>query len=99
MRLDHDRPHGIVSGLPGVCFQQDGRYFARNGNEVDDPEAPLRAEPEVVEAAPRAEPASSGVGVDDLRLAENRRLKAMLDVYGEPWMGQAAAKQFLAGKG
>jgi hypothetical protein len=98
MRLDMDRPFGTVSGLPGVCFQQDGRYFGRNGHLMRDPES---SEPEPAEeaSAPVEEaPSPVKVGTDDMRLAENKRLKAQMDIYGEPWSGAAAAKRFLEGK-
>jgi len=92
MRLDLDRPYGTVSGLPGVCFQQDGRYFGRNGHPVRDPEGSDDSLVLTEEVAPK--PMS-----DDLRFAENKRLKAQLAIYGEEWTGAAAAKRFLEGKG
>ena len=137
-RFYQESDHAIVYGIPGVAFQQNGRYFRRDGSLVDgDPDrerevAELRgqlADPTVdfnakellkarlrqigepteepKEAAPqsRAEPVfvppalkENTVGEDDLRRAENKALKAQLDIYGEPWTTRKAAIEFL-GKG
>lgn len=46
MRLNPSQPHAAVYGTPGVRFQQNGRYFRDDGEEVDgDPER----EAEIVE--------------------------------------------------
>lgn len=119
-RFDPDRPHGQVSGLPGVHWQQNGHYFTRDGTPVDgDPDREREVEeiatqlgdpamePEVREAlrkrmaALKAAPEPAKVAppqTDDMRLAENRRLKAQLEQYGEPWQSVAHAKLFLDGK-
>lgn len=34
--LNKKRPYGIVSGVPGVGFEQDGRLFKPNGDPVID---------------------------------------------------------------
>lgn len=35
MSFDPDRPHAQVYGTPGVQWQQDGRYWRRDGSPVD----------------------------------------------------------------
>lgn len=107
-RLDHSRPYGHVHGLPGVAFAQDGRYFHGNGDEVPDPDAPAADMP--VPVASISDPGSlttvsalswtAQTGVvdkDDMRLKENKALKAQIEAYGETWQGTAHARKFLEG--
>jgi len=53
---------------------------------------------EMTAAPPPLVIADKRVGSDDMRLAENRRLKAQMEIYSEPWQGVDHAKQFLEGK-
>lgn len=34
--LDKSRSHGIVYGLPGVAFEQDGKQYGPQGAEVEE---------------------------------------------------------------
>lgn len=109
-RLDHSRSYGHVHGLPGVAFAQDGRYFHGNGDEVPDPDAPAADTPVPVPVASISDPGSSTavsalswtaqtgvVDKDDMRLKENKALKAQIEAYGETWQGTAHARKFLEG--
>lgn len=123
MTFDPSRPYGSVQGIPGVVYQQNGRYYRRDGSLVDgDPERDqeirdLRArlgdpemEPEVraamrerlaALAAKPVEPvrvAAEPAFRDDMRLAENKRLRAMMDQYGQEWQGADHARRFIEGK-
>lgn len=94
MRFDRDRPYATVFGQPGVMYQQAGHYYNAGGAEVDEHGASVQiAAPVVIEDVP------DPVRRDDLRVRGNRELKAMLDVYGEPWTTAENARAFLAGKG
>lgn len=146
MRFDPDKPHAQVYGVPGVSFQQSGKYFRRDGSLVDgdpDRDRELREikskigdaslEPEVREAmrdrlvalgassdavvapvpefaavasmvaaaAEVAEPVAkpSALPSDDMRRAENKALKAQMEIYSEPWVSVAHARAFLEGRG
>jgi hypothetical protein len=33
--LDRSRPHGVVCGMPGVAFEQDGRFFRHDGRPAE----------------------------------------------------------------
>lgn len=35
MHLDKTKPFGHVYGIPGVAFEQDGKYFRTNGEPAD----------------------------------------------------------------
>lgn len=122
MRFDPTRAHSVVYGVPGVAYQQNGRYFQRNGTPVDgDPDrdreiAEIREKlvdadtaPEVRDAlraklaklttsVPVVPPVMRQAPSDDMRLSENKRLKAMVEQYGEEWQGAAHAREFLGEK-
>ena len=91
-RLDFNAPYGIVYDMPGVRYQQHGRYYRGNGSPVD--EAQEREEAPDQAGAPVVK--KDGWTVDDLRRPENKALKAQLDVYGEAWTTAAAAREFLS---
>lgn len=90
--FDETRPYGTVYEMPGVRYQQNGQYFRSDGTPVANAVEPHAAREDLPESYPRT-------GSDDLRLADNKRLKAQLDIYGEEWRGAAAARRFLEGKG
>ena len=93
-RLDFSRDYGTVYDMPGVRYQQNGRYFRHDGESVDEePIAPApQAEP--VDARPRKD----GMSDDDLRRPENRTLKAQIEVYGGEWTTRKDALEFLKGR-
>jgi hypothetical protein len=90
--MDFDRPYATVFEMPGVRYQQDGRYFRPNGAPVDaEPPPPVRLpDASVVKVT------NNGLSEDDLRRPENKRLKEQLAVYGEEWTGRKAALEFLS---
>lgn len=108
MRLDKQRPYGVVHGLSGVAFSQDGHSFDGNGNMVTDPEA-VQEENAALPAAipapvgfvaqtsepPPLSPLVSKVNPDDMRLAVNKALKLQMENFGEAWQGVEHARKFL----
>jgi len=32
--IDYNKPYGIISGLPGVHFEQDGKLYDNKGREI-----------------------------------------------------------------
>lgn len=90
--LNFDQPYGTVYDMPGVRYQQHGRYFRHDGMPVDtDPQEPTR-EPD----QPSQKLDTRGWSQDDMRRPENKALKAQMEVYGEPWTTPSAAREFLA---
>lgn len=84
MRLDFNRPHAELYGVPGATFEQNGRYFRSNGEPVD-------AEPEA--AGPEAEqPAANSKSLGDL---PDRQLKVLVEQFGGEWTSRPQALQFL----
>jgi hypothetical protein len=114
-----------VYGIPGVYWQQHGRYFTRDGQLVEgdpdldrgirelkatiaDPETPLSDKPELrhqleemesrrTSVVRIPEPAAA-VAKDDMRVRENKHLKALMEQYGEPWVSVEHAKKWLEGR-
>lgn len=88
--LDFNRSYATVYEMPGVRYQQDGRYFRENGRLVEqEPQAPERGEDQPDQRK------YGSMGPDDLRRPENRALKEQLVVYGVEWTTAAAARAFL----
>lgn len=106
--LDRTRPFGIVYGLGGVAYEQDGRYFNDSGKSVkiSDTSEPVE-EPaieetddgsnvkpaEVVESPPPA-----AEGPTDFDNMHHMKLKAALRVFEEPYTTRESAIEFLKGK-
>ena len=89
--LNWNTHYATVYEMPGVRYQQNGRYFKPNGDAVDaEPMAPDRGED-----PPNVKIKSDGMGPDDLRRPENKALKAQLEVYGQEWTTAKAAREFL----
>jgi hypothetical protein len=89
--MDFNRHYGTVYDMPGIRYQQDGRYFRHTGEPVDlEPTPPERGED------PADQRKYGTMGPDDLRRPENRALKEQLALYNEEWTTRAAALAFLA---
>lgn len=97
MRLDFSQPYGELSGPPGAAFEQNGRYFRRDGREVaiikavnDDGEeitvAQLIDGDGAVEYAPPA---------DELDSMHWKHLKALLESFGVEYENKEQALAFL----
>lgn len=93
--LDFDQPYGTVYDMPGVRYQQNGKWFRQNGTPVDNESAEPTREPD----RPSDKLDTRGWSPDDMRRPENKALKAQMEVYGEEFTTPAAARSFLAGKG
>lgn len=92
--LNFNDHYATVYDLPGVRYQQNGRYFRPNGAPFnDDPVQPTR-DPEVQPG----KITNNGWTEDDLRRPENKALKARLEVYGGEWSTRQAAIDFLEGR-
>lgn len=91
MRLQTHRPYGQVFGMPGVHFQQDGHWFRKDGSAITD--APVESAVVADEAPDPAPPTPKNIAP-----AEEKRLRAQMDIYGEAWQGIAHARRFLEGK-
>jgi hypothetical protein len=90
-RMDFNRHYATVIGEPGVAYQQDNRWFHRDGSPVEvEPIEPVE-QPEPVDGRIR----NNGWTEDDLRRPENKALKAQLDLYDEPWTTRKAALEFI----
>ena len=83
--------YGTVYDLPGVRYQQAGKYYRADGSPVESASERV-AEPD----APTGKITNNGWTEDDLRRPENKALKAQLDVYDQPWTTAKAAREFLA---
>ena len=94
-RLDHSQPYGTVYDMPGVRYQQHGRYFRHDGESAED-QVPLVADQQPEQPDNRAR--KDGMSEDDLRRPENRALKAQVEVYGGEWTTRKAALEFLKGR-
>ena len=97
MRFNPNRHFAEVYGLPGVAYQQDGRYFLKNGDLAQHPEAAEEdaAPPEpmpVAVAAPEPEAIKSP---GRPTRAEEAALKLQMEAYGEEWQGVPHARKFL----
>lgn len=105
--LDETRPYGIVYGLGGVDYEQDGRYFTKAGVEVkvDDVSPPVEdpapvdtddgsgVKPaEVVSSPEPDEPAK------DYKDMHHMQLRAALKMYGGTYENREQAISFLKGK-
>lgn len=89
--LNFEDDYATVYDLPGVRYQQYGRYFRHDGSVVEtEAQEPTRA-PDVADI--RLKP--GGWSEDDLRRPENKALKAQLEVYGEEYTTRRAAIEFL----
>jgi len=90
-RMNFDDHYGTVYDMPGVRYQQHGRYYRPDGSPVDAvqerEEAPNQQAPSKV--------TNNGWTEDDLRRPENKALKTQLDVYGVEWTTRKAALEFL----
>ena len=103
---------GVYWQQRGHYFTRDGRHvpgdpdrdreMAEIRAKLEDPATPLEvregyrrrlATLEVPPLEPEPEPVK-----EDMRLAENKRLKAMVEQYGGEWKGAAHARLFLEGK-
>lgn len=90
--LNFDDHYATVYDLPGVRYQQHGRYFRANGAPFEEAPVEPTREPEVQPA----KVTNNGWSEDDLRRPENKNLKAQLDVYGEEFTTRKAALEFLS---
>lgn len=68
MRFDPSRPHGVVSGMPGVAYEQDRKFFTPAGElYVEKPAAPA--------APPAPKPSEAEIdamGREDLAMLASR---------------------------
>jgi hypothetical protein len=86
LRLNKNRPYGQVYAMPGVTWQQDGRYFDFHGQLIG----------EYVEVASEEENISTRPAKGSAE--EVGWLKTQLEIYGHPFTTVAAARKFIAGQ-
>ena len=85
MRLNKEDHFGIVIGMPGVSFEQAGRYFRTDGTEVGEDGLPIvSSEPDP--PAPLATYAAMS----------NKQMQAMVAQFGGTWTTREAAIEFLS---
>jgi hypothetical protein len=89
--LNFHKPYATVYEMPGVCYQQDGHFFRRDGSRVQGDVQEREGEDDMVVK----KLSNNGMSEDDLRRPENRALKAQLATYGEEWTTRKAAMEFL----
>jgi hypothetical protein len=67
-KLNYDQPYGTVTGVAGHRFEQDGRYFDAQGNEVvlQAPDEPVVAVRKTATRKTKAPDAAVETGDDQL---------------------------------
>lgn len=101
--LDRSRPMSEIFGMEPVKFEQDGLYFLGNGELAPGSEPPPEPRSDLIDRilGPIEEdddpvpPPRPVMREDDMRLKENRALKAQMEAFGETWQGVEHAKKFL----
>lgn len=97
MSLDRTQPYGEVGGIPGVKFEQGGRFFNPGGVEVtygEEDADGLRAITQLPSTVEDSEAFATG---DDLDTMHWRHLKAMVESFGGTWTNKEDALAFLKG--
>jgi hypothetical protein len=83
--IDKSKPYGIVCGMPGVRYWQDGNYYGPQGNLV----TPGLDTPEPAEPLPPEE-----VDLDSLHWTQ---LKKLVEAAGGEYTSKPEAIAFLRG--
>lgn len=100
--LDWNRPYAEIHGEGRILIEQDGQQFTRTGVPVatDGSDTLITRTDVAVDPQPSSaivtalgEPAK--VSPDDMRLKENRALKAQMENYGQDWQGVEHARTYL----
>lgn len=90
MSFNPHEPHGVVSGLPGVMFEQNGRLYRRDGTEVNEDGEPVS----VTEPAPEPDP-DPAPAMKDYSDMSDHMLKALISQYHVDWSGRKNAVAYL----
>lgn len=113
-QLEWDKPHGIVSGLPGAFYEQGGILFNAQGVEtptsetqpiIDEPEPEpgddSEVRPAIVASDPdeQIEPAAADAAAGDkFESMSTKNLKVMIESFGGVWKDRKSALEYLKGK-
>lgn len=93
--LDKSEPHSIVIGLPGVVFEQDGRYYRHNGDEVSEDGALLAVSDIVLPEQIAPVLAEEAAPARRRGPVPNAELKQLVEQFGGTWTDRTDAIAFL----